>query len=190
MIAVAAIKCFGNHTWYLTEELVPLALFSNTINVDIKEKMVTKMLKLGEGGLCTKRHGTGFGKPTFPMMPTKVTEDLSRYVGIDSWSFFKIMKIKTDFLCKSLTDWESDDGYKKANLIVNSISVVNDAAERGVKLGYDFLGTAVKDERYQRVLQVVENSRHTLQNMQERENCFHLHGTSFFKLNNGTCSNI
>jgi hypothetical protein len=142
--------------WYLTEELVPLALFSNTINVDIKEKMVT----LGEGGLYTKRHSTGFGKPTFPMMPTKVTEDLSRYVGIDSWSFFKIMKIKSDFLCKSLTDWESDDGYKKAKLIVNSISVVNDAAERGVKLGYDFLGTAVKEERYQRVLQVVENSRH------------------------------
>ena len=161
MIAVAAIKCFGNHMWYLTEELVPLALFSNTINVDIKEKMVTKMLKLGEGGLCTKRHGTGFGKPTFPMMPTKVTEDLSRYVGIDSWSFFKIMKIKTDFLWKFLTDWESDDGYKKAKLIVNSISVVNDAAERGVKLGYDFLGTAVKEERYQRVLQVVENSRHS-----------------------------
>ena len=141
---------------------MPLALFSNTINVDIREKMVTKMLKLGEGGLCTKRLGTGFGKPTFPMMPTKVTKDLSRYVGIDSWSFFKIMKIKTDFLCKSLTDWESDDGYKKANHCVNSISVVNNAAERGVKLGYDFLGTAVKEERYQRILQVVENSRHML----------------------------
>ena len=63
----------------------------------------------------------------------------------------------------------SDDGYKKAKLIVNSISVVNDAAERGVKLGYDFLGTAVKEERYQRVLQVVENSRHTLPNARKRK---------------------
>lgn len=127
------------------------------------------MLGLKGDGLCLKRHGNGFGKPTFPEMPTEITEDLSRYVGMDSWSFFKIMKISQEFLYKPVTEWASDEGFESAKLVVNSISVVNDAAERGVKLGHDFLGTAVKEERYQRVLQVVENSRHAEPNTRKRK---------------------
>ena len=37
--------------------------------------------------------------------------------------------------------------------------VVNDAAERGVKLAYDFVDAAKSEGRYQNILQVVENSR-------------------------------
>ena len=84
LIANAAIKSFSNHMWYLTEELVPLALFSSTVDVGIKEKMVNKMLGLAGGGLCTKRHGNGFGKPIFPNIPVEVSTDLSCYVGVDS----------------------------------------------------------------------------------------------------------
>lgn len=68
------MKSFGNHMWYLTEELVPLALFSNTIDVDMKKKMVTKMLELEkEDGLCTKRYGYGVWKAYFPhdVLPTE-----------------------------------------------------------------------------------------------------------------------
>ena len=79
------------------------------------------------------------------------------------------MKLDQEFLYKPQKDWHNDDGYKNAKLVVNSISVVNDTAERGVKLGYDFLGSAVKEERYQKILQVVENSRHTLPNQRKRK---------------------
>lgn len=36
--ANAAIKAFYNHLWYLTEELVPLALFSSSLPSDMKGK--------------------------------------------------------------------------------------------------------------------------------------------------------
>ena len=168
VIAEAALQSFGNHMWYLTEELVPLALFSDAVDASIKQSMVSKMLDHKQEGLCQKRHGTGFGKPTFPKMPTEVSQDLSTYVGPDSWSFFKLLKLDDGFLYKPVEDWHSDEQYNMARLTVNSISVVNDAAERGVKLGHDCLGSALKEDRYQKILQVVENCRNKLPNSRKR----------------------
>ena len=42
---------------------------------------------------------------------------------------------------------------------MNSLNVVNDSAERGVKLSSDFLDTAKTEENYQNILQVVEDHR-------------------------------
>ena len=44
--ASAAIKALTLYMWYLTEELVPLALFSSGINPYIKQKMVGKLKAL------------------------------------------------------------------------------------------------------------------------------------------------
>ena len=52
--------------------------------------------------------------------------------------------------------------------IVENLAVVNDAAERGVKLGHDFLSCARKEENYQNILQVVENDRKSLPNQRKR----------------------
>ena len=41
----------------------------------------------------------------------------------------------------------------------------NDAAERGVKLAHDKLGSAVKETRYQNITQVVEKDRVTVSNL-------------------------
>ena len=40
----AAAKAFHRHTWYLTEELVPLGLFSNAVNEQIKAKISKNIL--------------------------------------------------------------------------------------------------------------------------------------------------
>ena len=52
----------------------------------------------------------------------------------------------------------------KAEAVVKSMHVVNDAAERGVKLGSDFLDCAKIEEHYQDILQVSENDRHRVPN--------------------------
>ena len=69
--------------------------------------------------------------------------------------------------------------YKDAKLIVENMAVVNDAAERGVKLCHDFLDSARKEERLQDVLQVVENDRAAIpnqrQNKEEAEKKWFLH---------------
>ena len=55
--------------------------------------------------------------------------------------------------------WNKEESYIKAADKVRKINVINDSAERGVKLSQDFLNIAKGEEHYQNVLQVVEDSR-------------------------------
>ena len=41
-------------------------------------------------------------------------------------------------------EWCSNAGFQQGKSLISSVSVVNDAVERGVKLAYDFLGTDKK----------------------------------------------
>ena len=56
-------------------------------------------------------------------------------------------------------DWEEEPSYKNGKSVVSHLCVVNDAAERGVKLCFDFFKAAKHEEGIQNVLQVVENCR-------------------------------
>ena len=47
---------------------MPLALFSSQVATDIKQNMVDKLLSMDKNLCNTKRYGTGFGKPKFPVM--------------------------------------------------------------------------------------------------------------------------
>ena len=165
----AARKAFSNHMWYLTQELVPLSLFSSEIEKRIKEEIATKLLSY-EKKPFSERFGSGLGKPKFPEMPKQPVEvlDLSLYVGPSSWSFFQALDCSHDFLNKPVDDWSTDEGYLATKDIVESLAVVNDAAERGVKLGHDFLSYARNEENYQNILQVVENDRKSLPNQRKR----------------------
>ena len=73
--------------------------------------------------------------------------------------FFKILKLDSSFLQQPIDTWKKNPAFIDAKLVIDHIKVVNDAAERGVKLAQDFQGAARKEKRYQNVLQVVENSR-------------------------------
>ena len=66
------------------------------------------------------RFCTGFGKHVYPDIRSfdLSSTDLAEFVGPDSWMFFALLQIDTEFL---------------------QLPVVNDAAERGVKLAADFL---------------------------------------------------
>ena len=77
----------------------------------------------------------------------------------DSILFKKILELYTTFLQERATTWETSTFYNTAISIINSLKVVNDAAEHGLKLGYDFIDSAKSEEVYQEVLQVMENDR-------------------------------
>ena len=112
---------------------------------------------------------TGFGKPNLPEIPDNDDHNISDFAGEDSWSFFKILKLDTEFLGKPIEDWEDDQGYVAGKEVVQSLSVVNDGAERGVKLANDFIHTAHKETNLQNILQVVENNRKTVPNQRKRK---------------------
>jgi hypothetical protein len=59
--------------------------------------------------------------------------------------------------------------YQTSKSNISAINVVNDAAERAVKLGSDFLSTAKSESHYQNVLQVVEQDRKNRPNLRKRK---------------------
>ena len=166
VISNAALKAFRNHLWYLTEELVCLALFSSSVDNSIKQKMVAKLLSFPFTTLCKSREGNGFGKPRFPALPDEPEHvDLSDFIGEDSWSFFKILCIREGFLQLPVSQWSSNSDWLRGKSIVDALHV----AERGIKLCQDFLGTARTEGRFQEILQVVENARHSVPNQRRRK---------------------
>ena len=157
LVADAALSAFKNHLWYLTEELVPLAFFSCHVSTSAKQEMADVLLTKEEK-FCSRRFGTSFGKPLFPKVEAD-TPELSDFIGEDSWSLFNILKIGKQFLHEPVEGWGCNGEYKAALEIVENMLVVNDCAERGVKLAADFLPSAKKEDTLQNLLHVVENDR-------------------------------
>ena len=113
-----------------------------------------------------KRYGTGHGKPAFP--DETDTYDIADYIGPDSVGFFVILKLDPSFLQRPAEQWKDLESYKHAERVVKGLKVVNDAAERGVQLTADFLNSAKSEDRFQQVLQVVENDRKIIPNQRKR----------------------
>lgn len=77
-----------------------------------------------------------------------------------TFNFFKRFNISTHFLYFDPDDWNENLDFLKGSGIVKRFRVVNDTAERGVKLIQDYNATITKDEEQkQYVLQVVAECR-------------------------------
>ena len=57
-ISIAALKALGNHMWYLTEELVPLALFDRGLDDEVRSKIAESIVQCEDQGKGVKRRGT------------------------------------------------------------------------------------------------------------------------------------
>ena len=83
------------------------------------------------------RTGASHGKPIFPTMPERINEDIFQFVGLRSFKFFNIMRLDPGFLSLPVEIWELDSSFNEAKLTDNNLMVVNNGAERGVKLCHD-----------------------------------------------------
>ena len=166
---ILAEKCqaaLDRHSWYLHEELIPLALFSPATSVDVKESLRQRLLQIQKDGLLTDRIGTAYGKPNLKPIPDSQAS-LTQMLGPGSLSFFTIIDCSHEFLNVAANQWEDNNEYLEMKKIVENIQVVNEAAERGVKLCNDFLGVTKSENRFQDVLQVVESSRKRIPNQRK-----------------------
>jgi len=175
-ISKSAIRSFNLHLWYLTEEMVPLALWSNKVPAEARRALANGLLAIKpDDNLSTpqNRFGTGFGKPRFPETITLSTTlaDLVGKLGTDSWFTFHILQLDPQFMVEDVADWSNSASYQSSLRNLQAINVVNDCAERGVKLSSDFLSTAKKEEHYQNVLQVVEQDRKRQSNLRQSNPC-------------------
>ena len=127
---------------------VMFSLFSKKVSDDTKARMAARLLS--------------FEKPEarldLPEYPT-VTEssELWDLVQPHSWDFFTILRVEADWLTWPLDKWEESEDYQKARQFVMTVKVVNDAAERGIKLASDYVQSLTKDsEVRQEIFQTVE----------------------------------
>ena len=162
-ISEKALGKYLNHLWYLNPELVCLSLFDQNVSKDEKTKMAGKILSYYNidephdyDRIVRVRVSTGEAEKLFK-------EDiigLDYFVSEQSLAFFKRFNILTDFLKLDPDAWLKNQEYLKCLAIVRKLKVVNDTAERGVKLIQDYNNSVTKDEEQkQYLLQVVAECR-------------------------------
>ena len=76
-----------------------------------------------------------------PTMPERINEDLVQFFGLSSFKFFNIMRLDPGFFSLSVETGELDSSFNEAKLTVSNLVVVNDGAERGVKLFHDYINS-------------------------------------------------
>ena len=98
-VAISAFQAFQRHLWYLTEEMIPLCLFSPHISESIKSSVAKSILSSPKCEDFMRRMGTGFGKPIFPEVDITAvsTMELKDFLGSDCWKFFDITGTDSSF---------------------------------------------------------------------------------------------
>ena len=132
-ISKAAVKKFAAHLWYLSEEMVGLALFDDGVDLDIKRKMVSAMSEKEGDEEPSKR----FATPDPNLLHDK---SLDFFVTKNTMNLFHRLHLPTTFLQMDPEKWGANLDYEMAKKRIQSLALVNDHAERGVALIQDLSG--------------------------------------------------
>lgn len=86
---------------------------------------------------------------------TILENGIEQFVSMETKLFFERFKVDQEFLKSNSADWEGIASFIEAKEIIGQLRVVNDTAERGVKLMEEYNSLITKDEEQkQYVLQV------------------------------------
>ncbi len=88
-VSTATSTVLNRHTWYLTEELIPLSLFDEHLPIETRNLLATKIGQLtsGEMEIC---------KPTLPAR--RPNSELADFIGERSTVLFDLLEIPVDLL--------------------------------------------------------------------------------------------
>jgi hypothetical protein len=89
-------------------------------------------------------------------VPNYLNYGIQQFISQQSKRFFERFSIPMDFIEKDPTTWTNEDSFKTGMKIVKKLKVVNDTAERGIKLMHDYNQVLSKnEEEKQFILQIV-----------------------------------
>ena len=152
-ISLIAVKKMCNHLWYLSTETAALAFFDKAVGKNTKLRMV-EALNTEVDESCKK----------FTINPNDVGNyieiGIEHFISQGSKKFFERFSIPIEFLKKDPNVWENENDFLYGLNIVQGLKVVNDTAERGVKLMQEYNQLLVKnEEEKQYILQIVSEHR-------------------------------
>ena len=151
-LATESLEVLSRHGWYTTQQTVIFSLFTNRVTEDEKARIAARILTFEQPDQFK------LGKPVFQELT--VNTELQDLCGPYSYMLFTILGLNSDWLRKDPKEWSQSDDYKEMEEYVRSLKVVNDTAERGVKMITDYSKILTKDEKLRgKLLQGVEMSR-------------------------------
>jgi hypothetical protein len=158
-VADIALHKLMAHLWYLTEELVPMALVS--VLVSVADKRL-----LADAILSNQGKTMRMGRPE--MRSVGFNSTLASRVGPNSLLLFERLNIEPAFLKEPVEDWTNIPAYLKFKSFVENVNTTNDACERSVKTTSDFASKHSKNEElFQDSLLVVNKVRQSKPNYQK-----------------------
>ena len=138
------------HLWYLSEDLAALPLFSDDVSDEDKEAILNS-LKRDPNPDDVRRLAPNM-IPQFRNLP------IAHFVTCRSVNLFESLRLQAEFLTAPVYTWTERVDYIFARKTVHALKVVNDCAERAVKLVTDFNEVLTKNDRQRQLLyQVVEH---------------------------------
>jgi hypothetical protein len=150
-VSKCAKQVLQRHLWYLSDEL--LALFSDRVT-DTDKKNIVK-------GMTTSTPSTRSVRGNASILKAGVT--LGDFASARTGRLLQLMKIDDSFLALPPPKWKEEQSYIKGKERVSQLRVVNDTAERGVKLFDEYNKLLTHDEEdKQFLLQVVEANRKSI----------------------------
>lgn len=156
---VALAKISG-HFWYLSEELIALAIFDDGLPHKERQALAHSIMN--------RTGDEEPGKKLIVSAQDLVNTRLSDLGSTSSASFFKILGIESGFMSHPIESWGQNELFIKGKAIVDNLKVINDHAERAVKLMQDFNRTVTKKEKgYQELLLSVGEHRKSLPNVKK-----------------------
>ena len=131
------------------------AFFDEKSDHTVKERMAASLLQ------TPRRVKFSPGKPAFPKELVEESENLQPYslIGPNSWLLFELLHMDGNWLSLPSQQWAENEEFLQMANIVKNISVVNDAAERGVKDIQDFAECARDSFTRERMVLVSSSHR-------------------------------
>lgn len=126
-ISQVALTKFSKHLWYLNPETAAMAFFYEKISLNIKKEMVIMLKSVDNASEKFKRFENKNKKDLY-------NSNIATFISSRSLEFFKRFGVSTDFLSLDPSEWCYEKSFKADLLLVRILKVVNDIAERVVKL--------------------------------------------------------
>lgn len=139
----AVVQKICGHLWYLSPETIALSFFDDNVSVDEKRRLRDTLLSQPPSD-----ESTLIDRLIIPQSQIKMLENwnLQDFITENTIYFFKRFNISRTFLRKDPSEWSDDIEYREAQSLLSALEVINDNAERSVKLMEDFNKKITKDE--------------------------------------------
>ena len=148
-VSTAAADKLQRHTWYLTEENIPFALFDTSLPSSLRDDLAAAISILPPGTIPPR-------KPTLPELTAE--SNLLDFVGPRSTLLFNLVDVPHTFLSSS--SWKESPSYTKVQEALARLHPINDSSERALGLATSVNNKITfDDETYQNLILGIDQHR-------------------------------